>query len=82
MEKNFMDNTLLRNLALGNFVCQPPPDDIWEWDDDDANDWVEKNIWQPFEYWSGKDIFSEADSLYRQFIEVYDMGYKKGLTHE
>ena len=74
------DTTLLRNLSLGNFVWSHPPYDILEWVDDVAYDWVDENIWEPFEYWEGREIFSQADSLYRQFREVYDMGYKKGLA--
>ena len=60
-------------LALAHFVYETPPIGVHTWDEDKVEDWAEKHAWQPFEYWSGRDIVEQVYVLMRAFQAVADL---------
>jgi len=55
-------------VMSGHFLCESIPDNWEEIDDDEFFEFVSENAWEPFEYWEGKDLFSEIDSAASQMI--------------
>ena len=43
----------------GKFLTEYLPDDFQSWEDEKLYDWIEENVWQPYEGWSGKDLFNQ-----------------------
>jgi hypothetical protein len=45
-------------LASNNFLCEELPSNYDEMEDDDFNDFIADNVWEPFENHSPDNIFS------------------------
>tara|TARA_Y100000114_G_C11531266_1_gene218131 strand:+ start:76 stop:336 length:261 start_codon:yes stop_codon:yes gene_type:complete len=60
-------------LALAHFVYETPPIGVHTWNEDKVENWAEEHAWQPFEYWSGKDIVEQVHVLARDFQAVADL---------
>ena len=50
----------------GKFLTEYLPDDFQSWEDEKLYDWIEENVWQPYEGWSGKDLFNQILSCSKQ----------------
>ena len=48
--------------ASGTFLTHCLPDKWEDMDESEQNDFIESNLWQPFEYHSGRQVFSFIDS--------------------
>lgn len=57
-------------IALNHFVHKTPPDGIHSWDEAATEKWIERYAWEPFEYWSGRDILEQVDTLAHSFQTV------------
>lgn len=49
--------------ASGFYLSDHCPDEYFTWDDEEQNEWIKDNNWQPFEYWEPKDVCEQIASL-------------------
>jgi len=49
--------------ASGFYCTNNLPDEWFNWDDEKQDEWLEDNKWEPFEYYSPKDVWAEIASL-------------------
>ena len=57
------ETTDFYRIASDFYLSTSLPQDYLEMDDDDFNDFLEENAWQPFEGWSGFDMNEIIESL-------------------
>ena len=62
----------------GKFLTEYLPDDFQSWEYYKLYDWIEENVWQPYEGWSGKDLFNQilscSDLSCSEQIETPQLG--------
>ena len=49
--------------ASGFYLCETLPENWESLEDWEQDEFVTENAWQPFEYWSAKDLWTEISSL-------------------
>tara|TARA_B100000287_G_scaffold323293_1_gene307302 strand:+ start:1291 stop:1644 length:354 start_codon:yes stop_codon:yes gene_type:complete len=49
--------------ASGFYCTKHVPDEWFNWDDEKQDEWLEDNKWEPFEYYSPKDLCGEIAAL-------------------
>ena len=60
----------LIQLSSKTFLCEEIPDDFFDMSDDDQDNFIESNAWQPFEYWDGTDLY-EVIAVHADCIERF-----------
>jgi hypothetical protein len=69
--KNLDRNKLFVEMS-GNFLTNQLPDDWNTWEETKINDFLEENVWEPFEYFSTDvvwGIIEDATNSAADFIE-------------
>lgn len=49
-------------LSSGYYLTEALPDDFFEMSEEDQDQFMEDNCWQPFEYWDVKEVYAVIDS--------------------
>ena len=49
--------------ASGHYLTEHFHDEDINWSSDEVEEWIEENKWEPFEYYSTRDIYEFIDSL-------------------
>ena len=50
--------------ASGFYLSDNIPDEYYtEWDEDEQDEFIQNNLWEPFEYWRTKDVLEQIHSL-------------------
>ena len=50
--------------ASGHYLTEHfPSDEFKEWGNDEIEEWIDEHRWEPFEYYSTRDIYEMIDSL-------------------
>ena len=50
-------------FASGFYLFESLPPGFAYWNEDILNAWVQEHAWQPFEHWSGEDLWIEIEKL-------------------
>ena len=59
----------LFQILSGNFICQTVPDNWQELDDEEQDEFIQENVWQPLEYHNSSEILELIDSSTSTMIE-------------
>ena len=66
-----MSKLITENEALiwasGHFLCEHFPEDFEDWEEEQVNQFILGNVWQPFENYSADDVWEIIDSLASDF---------------
>lgn len=49
--------------ASGKYLCEFLPNDFDKWSDDKLDNFLERNAWEPLEFWPAEDIWDEIMHL-------------------
>ena len=49
--------------ASGHYLTEHFPDEYINWGTDEIEEWIEDNKWEPFQYYSTRDIWEFIDGL-------------------
>jgi len=56
--------TRCEQWASGFYLSDNIPDEYYtEWDDDEQDEFIQNNLWEPFQYWSTNDVLEQIESL-------------------
>ena len=58
--------------ASGEVLTDYLPEDWQGWEDEDLNEWVEKHAWEPYEWWSAKQLWKQIASVAHTLMNVYN----------
>jgi hypothetical protein len=62
-------------FASSFYLFKSLPNHFIDWEEDKLNKWIEEHAWQPFENWTGEDLWVEIEKLadgVRQYINKED----------
>ena len=45
------------------YLFKTLPNHFVDWEEDKLNKWIEEHAWQPFENWTGEDLWVEIEKL-------------------
>ena len=56
--------TRCEQWASGFYLTDNIPDEYYtEWDEDEQDEFIQDNLWAPFEYWRTKDVLEQIEVL-------------------
>ena len=56
--------TRCEQWASGFYLTDNIPDEYYtEWDDDEQDEFIQDNLWEPFQYWSTNDVLEQIHNL-------------------
>ena len=53
--------------ASGHYLCENFPEDFKDWEEEQVNEFILDNVWQPFEGYSAEDVWENIDNLASDF---------------
>ncbi len=62
-------------FASSFYLFESLPNHFIDWEENKLNKWIEEHAWQPFENWTGEDLWVEIEKLadgVRQYINKED----------
>jgi len=64
-KKRIIKSSLKKDLiwASGKYLCTFLPDDFDKWSNRKLNNFLEKNAWEPIEFWPAEDIWEQIEDL-------------------
>ena len=56
--------TRCEQWASGFYLTDNIPDEYYtEWDEDEQDQFIQDNLWEPFQFWRTKDVLEQIDVL-------------------
>ena len=56
--------------ASGHYLCENFPEDFKDWEEEQVNEFILDNVWQPFEGYSAEDVWENIDNLACDFRQT------------
>ena len=56
--------------ASGHYLCEHFPEDFKDWEEEQVNEFILDNVWQPFEGYSAEDVWENIDNLACDFRQT------------
>ncbi len=50
-------------MSSSFYLFKSLPNHFIDWEEDKLNKWIEEHAWQPFENWTGEDLWVEIEKL-------------------